>query len=52
MTIQEIANKDAEWLVEALSEEAAYRQANDLPPMWFERLFGFDVELWRKISNE
>jgi hypothetical protein len=52
MTFQEIAHEDARRLIEVLSEEAAWREANDLPPMWFERLFGFDVKLWRSISNE
>jgi hypothetical protein len=52
ISVQEIALRDAERLTDGLEREAAHRHANNLPPFWFERLFGFDVQLWRSIINE
>lgn len=46
-----IANQDSERLLNMLADEAAFRESNNLPPFWFERLFGFNVELWQSIST-
>lgn len=49
--IQLLANYDAERLLNMLADEAAFRESNNLPPFWFERLFGFNVDLWQSIST-
>ena len=49
-SIQQIIERDAEYLTNGLEEECAHRAANNLPPFWFERLFGFNVKLWQSIS--